>query len=134
MTDVASTAPPVASRPLGTPRSPGTVIVLALLTFGLYGLIWYPRNFGELQAYRGKGVGAVGGLLLMFVMVSPFLLPKYVRALCRGRQGSAGGRDDGPLELRPVDRADPLHLEGAGRAVAVLGEQGRQLTRPGRRA
>jgi Domain of unknown function (DUF4234) len=79
MTESAATAAP--SREVGTPRSPGTVILLALITFGIYGLIWYPRNFGELKAYRGKGVGAIGGLLLLFVMVSPFLLPQYVGEL-----------------------------------------------------
>ena len=90
MTESAAAAP--SSRPLGTPRSPGTVIVLALITFGIYGLIWYPRNFAELKAYRGKGVGGLGGLLLLFVFVSPFLLPSYVGELYKedGKEAPVG--------------------------------------------
>ena len=91
MTESAVAAEP--SRAVGTPRSPGTVIVLALITFGIYGLVWYPRNFAELKAYRGKGVGGLGGLLLLFVMVSPFLLPSYVGEMYKedGREAPVSG-------------------------------------------
>jgi uncharacterized protein DUF4234 len=71
-------APAATSRPLGIPRPPGKVVLLALITFGLYGLYWYPKNFAEVKAYRGQGVGGLGGFLLLFVFVSPFLLPAYV--------------------------------------------------------
>jgi uncharacterized protein DUF4234 len=90
MSETAAPATPTArERPIGTPRSPGVVVVLALVTFGLYGLYWYPKNFAEVRAYRGTGVGGLGGFLLLFVFVSPFLLPAYV-----GRMYKEDGRDN----------------------------------------
>jgi hypothetical protein len=66
------------TRPLGRPRGVGTVILLLIVTLGIYGLYWIYITFAELQAHRGDGVSGVVGLLLALVPVSIFLLPSYV--------------------------------------------------------
>lgn len=74
----APAAPAAPGRRVGRITGVGLAIVLFLVTLGLYGLYWYPKNFSEVKAYRGQGVGGLGGFLLLFVFVSPFLLPAYV--------------------------------------------------------
>ncbi len=66
------------TRPLGRPRGVGTVILLLIVTLGIYGLYWIYITFAELQAHRGQGVSGVVGLLLALVPVSIFLLPSYI--------------------------------------------------------
>ena len=79
MSEPAAPATPAApGRRVGKITGVGLAIVLFLVTLGLYGLYWYPKNFSEVKAYRGQGVGGLGGFLLLFVFVSPFLLPAYV--------------------------------------------------------
>lgn len=48
-----------------------------------------PNSFSEVKAYRGQGVGGLGGFLLLFVLVSPFLLPAYV-----GRMYQEDGKEN----------------------------------------
>jgi hypothetical protein len=67
-----------ADGPLGRPRSVGSVIVLILVTFGIYGLFWIYLAFAELRAHRGEGVSGGVGVALALVPVSIFLLPSYV--------------------------------------------------------
>jgi hypothetical protein len=74
----APAAPAAPGRRVGKITGVGLAIVLFLVTLGLYGLYWYPKNFSEVKGYRGQGVGGLGGFLLLFVFVSPFLLPAYV--------------------------------------------------------
>jgi hypothetical protein len=74
----APAAPAAPGRRVGKITGVGLAIVLFLVTLGLYGLYWYPKSFSEVKAYRGQGVGGLGGFLLLFVFVSPFLLPAYV--------------------------------------------------------
>ena len=66
------------SAALGTPRGVGKVILLSIITLGIYSLFWIYKTFKEVKEYRGQGVGGLGGLLLAFVIVSTFLLPSYV--------------------------------------------------------
>jgi len=89
MSETAAPATQAAAGPLGSIRSVGLAIVLFIVTLGLYGLYWYPVSFSELKKYRGQGVGGLGGFLLLFVAVSPFLLPAYV-----GRMYKEDGRDN----------------------------------------
>jgi hypothetical protein len=74
----APAAPAAPGRRVGKITGVGLAIVLFIVTLGLYGLYWYPKNFSEVKAWRGQGVGGLGGFLLLFVFVSPFLLPAYV--------------------------------------------------------
>lgn len=66
------------SRPIGRQRGSGFVIVMSIITLGIYMLYWFYKSFQELHDYRRQGVGGVAGLLLAFVIVSYFLLPQYV--------------------------------------------------------
>jgi hypothetical protein len=62
----------------GKPRGVGFVIVLAIVTLGIYLLYWYYASFAEIRRWRGQGVGGLVGLLLALIPVSIFLLPSYV--------------------------------------------------------
>jgi hypothetical protein len=65
-------------RELGKPRGVGFVIILSIVTIGIYGLYWLYVSFAELKRWRGQGVSGIAGLLLAFILVSTFLLPSYV--------------------------------------------------------
>lgn len=62
----------------GKPRGVGFVIVMSIITLGIYNLYWLYKSFAEIKAWRGQGVGGVGGLLLTLIVVGIFLLPSYV--------------------------------------------------------
>jgi hypothetical protein len=54
------------------------VLLLMLVTLGIYGLYWIYISFAEVRAYRGKGTSGIVGLLLALIPVSIFLLPSHV--------------------------------------------------------
>ena len=64
----------------GAVRSPLTVILLTIVTLGIYGIYWQYVSFRELKDYSGEGIG--GGLALVFAIfiaiVNCFLLPMEV--------------------------------------------------------
>ncbi|PWU23579.1 MAG: hypothetical protein C5B48_08320 [Candidatus Rokuibacteriota bacterium] len=74
-------------RPIGRHRGIGFVILMMIITLGIYGLYWIFITFAELHAHRGQGVSGIVGLLLAFIPVSIFLLPSYV-----GRAYDESGR------------------------------------------
>ncbi|MBF6556365.1 MAG: DUF4234 domain-containing protein [Acidimicrobiales bacterium] len=65
---------------VGKIRSPVVVILLSLVTIGIYGLYWQYATFKEMKAYSGEGIG--GGLGLLFAIllgvVNVFLMPHEV--------------------------------------------------------
>ena len=63
---------------LGQVRGVGMVILLSIVTLGIYEIYWLYKSFSELRAYRGQGVSGLAGVLLALVIVSIFLLPAYV--------------------------------------------------------
>jgi hypothetical protein len=73
---------------VGKIRNSVVVILLSLITLGIYGLYWQYASFKELRAYAGEGIG--GGLGLLFAIligiVNVFLLPSEVGHLY-GREG-----------------------------------------------
>jgi hypothetical protein len=73
----------VSDRPVGTIRTPIAVILLSIITIGIYALYWEYASFKELKAYSGEGIG--GGLGLLFAIllsiVNAFLLPAEVGRL-----------------------------------------------------
>jgi hypothetical protein len=77
------------TRPIGVHRSVGTVIVLSIVTLGIYSIIWQYKSFKEMKEFSGTGIGGVAGLLLaIFVgIVNAFLLPSEV-----GHLYSTGGQ------------------------------------------
>ncbi len=70
---------------LGKRRSTGLVILLTIVTCGVWAIVWSFQNGDELQRWSGKGIGGVGYLLIT-VFISPvtmFLLAGEVEQLYR---------------------------------------------------
>ena len=65
---------------VGKVRSSLAVILLTIVTLGIYGLYWQYASFKELKEYSGEGIGGGLGLVLaIFVgIVNIFLLPMEV--------------------------------------------------------
>ena len=76
------------SGPLGKVRGTGMVILLTIITLGIYSLVYYSSTHEEMKRHSGDGLGGVLALVLaVFVgVVSPFLLSKEVGDLYE-RQG-----------------------------------------------
>jgi len=72
-------------RPLGKRRSAGLVILLSIVTCGIWIFVWAYQNGDELNRWSGKGLG--GGLhLVITIFVSPvtmFLMAGEVEQLYR---------------------------------------------------
>jgi hypothetical protein len=79
-------------RPIGQVRATWFVVVMSLVTLGIYTLYWTYKSFAELRRYRGRGLHPLAGVLLLFVLVSGFLLPGYV-----GRMYAEDEWDDPPI-------------------------------------
>jgi hypothetical protein len=78
--------------PLGHERGIVFVLVLYLVTIGIYGIYWVFQSFSEVKDHRGEGVGGILGLLLSLVIVGWFKLPQYV-----GRMYRAEGNENPPV-------------------------------------
>ena len=65
---------------IGELRKPLTVVLLTIVTCGIYGLWWYYRNFEDMKQHSGEGVGGLLGLLLAIFcgIIVIFLLPAEV--------------------------------------------------------
>ncbi len=73
-------AAPAPSGAVGTLRSPVFVILISIITCGIYFLYWTYKVFEEMKQYSGEGVGGVIGLVIG-IIVSPvnwFLMPSEV--------------------------------------------------------
>lgn len=81
MTDATALPTPVASGPFKV-RSPAAVIILSIITLGIYHLYWFYQVGREMKEYNGSGLGPVANLLLgIFVsIVLLFTLPNDVKA------------------------------------------------------
>ena len=68
------------NRPVGPQRGVGMVILLSIVTFGIYSLYWQYKSFQEMKDFSGSGIGGgVGLILAIFVgIVNVFLLPAEV--------------------------------------------------------
>jgi hypothetical protein len=65
---------------LGKIRSPGIVILLSIVTLGIYGLYWQYSTFKEMKDHTGQGIGGGVGLLFAILLgiVNIFLMPAEV--------------------------------------------------------
>ena len=63
---------------VGRNRNPLTVVLLSIVTLGIYLLYWIYITFAEVRAHRGQGTSGILGLLLALIPVSIFLLPSHV--------------------------------------------------------
>ena len=68
---------------VGKQRKPLTVLLLMIVTIGIYALYWYYKTFQEMKDYSGQGLGGVLGLILAFFcsIITIFLLPAEVSGL-----------------------------------------------------
>ena len=83
-----SQAVPVAAgggAPVGKIRSTGTCILLAIVTLGIYSLVWYYKTHDEMKRHSGEGLGGVVALVLAFFIgiVMPYLTSNEVGGLYR---------------------------------------------------
>lgn len=98
-------------RPLGQPRDPFVVLLLQIVTLGLYGVFFYYNSLNELHRWRGKGISGGAYVLLSvftlgaFMLLTPIFFPAHV--------GDAYAEDNKP---RPVSGATALWF-----LVPVLG-------------
>jgi Domain of unknown function (DUF4234) len=73
--------PAPVGQPLGTPfgqetgqiRSTGLCILLAVVTFGIYSLVWFYQTHDEMKRHTGHGLG--GGLALVLAFFVGFVMP-----------------------------------------------------------
>ena len=74
--------------PLGKPRSIGLVILLTIVTFGIWPLVWSFQNGSELKARTNRGLGGVAYLFITLFIgpVTMFLMASEVEQLYR-REG-----------------------------------------------
>ena len=85
-------APAEATQVRGAPgstRSIGLSILYAIVTLGIYTLIWVYKTQDETKRYSGNGVGGVLGLVI-FIVLSPvtyFVVPSEVRYMYEDMDG-----------------------------------------------
>lgn len=72
--------------PLGQPRGIGFVIVISIITLGIYHLYWTYKIFDDLKQRTGEGLGGVIGLVIAIVIgiVNAFVIPSEVGHMYRG--------------------------------------------------
>ena len=95
-------APASGGRPIGQARKPSTVIILSLVTCGIYAIFWIYTTFEELKAYNGEGQGGAMGLLLCFIFIGWFKMCEEIQKMYEadGRQ-SPVVFNDGILAIIP---------------------------------
>jgi Domain of unknown function (DUF4234) len=76
---------------IGHTRSIGLSILWAVLTLGIYCVVWTYKTQEEVKRYSGNGVGGVLGLVI-YILISPvtfFIVPSEVRYLYEDVDGQA---------------------------------------------
>jgi hypothetical protein len=68
------------SGPLGRERGVAFVIVMTIVTLGIYGLYWDYKTYEEMKQHTGDGLGGVVGLVIGIVIaiVNFFVIPSEV--------------------------------------------------------
>ena len=75
--------------PVGNTRSIGLSILWAVLTIGIYTIIWTYKTQEEVKRYSRNGVGGVIGLVI-YILISPvtfFIVPSEVRYMYEDLDG-----------------------------------------------
>ena len=68
------------SPPVGDIRNPLTVVLLSIITLGIYALYWHFVMFRDTREFSRHGFGGITGLVLTILLpfLPPFLLPWQV--------------------------------------------------------
>ena len=68
------------SGPLGQERGVAFVIVITIVTLGIYGLYWDYKTYEEMKQHTGEGLGGVVGLVIgiLVSIVNFFVIPSEV--------------------------------------------------------
>lgn len=82
--------PPSTTGPLGQPRGPWFVVLISIVTLGIYSLYWIYKTSDEIKQHSGIGVGGVLGLVIWIVFgwIMAFETPSEV-----GKMYKADGRE-----------------------------------------
>jgi hypothetical protein len=96
MTEAAAPAPPAAAAgPLGKPRGVAFVIVIGILTLGIYSIYWAYKTGEEIKRYSGEGLGGILWLVIWILIgiVMWFVSPSEVGKLYsrEGQQAPVSG-------------------------------------------
>ena len=77
-------------RPIGKIRNPVVVVLMTIITLGIYGLYWHYEMFKETNEFDKEGVTGVVGLLLTIVcgIITIFLF--------HGRSAKRASAQDSP--------------------------------------
>jgi hypothetical protein len=72
--------------PLGERRGVGFVIIISIITLGIYFLYWTYKTFEEMKQHTGEGLGGVIGLVIGLVIgiVNYFVIPSEVGKMYQG--------------------------------------------------
>jgi hypothetical protein len=83
-------APPPATGPIGQVRGTGVCMLLAVVTLGIYALVWFYKTHEEMKRHTGQGLGGTIALVIaIFVgIASPFLTSNEVGSMYE-RRGQA---------------------------------------------
>ena len=70
---------------IGETRSAGTVVILSIITLGIYNIYWQYKVFQEMKDYSGQGIG--GGIALILAIfvgfVNPFIMGSEIANIYR---------------------------------------------------
>ena len=122
--------PSANTGPLGQRRGILFVLLISLITIGIYTIYWAYKTHEEMKQHTGDGLGGVLGLVIWILLnpVSAFVIPSEVGKMyaARGRTSPITRLDraSGSSPSGSSHPADRLVREGAGSAQPVLGEPG----------
>lgn len=75
--------------PIGTLRGTGVCMLLYVITFGIYGIVWYYKTHEQMKRHSGQGLG--GGLALLIALFAGIAMP-YITSSEVGQLYAAAGR------------------------------------------
>ena len=105
----------------------GLVILLMIVTLGIWGIFWSYRTNEDLKRYNGDGLGGVLAIViyLLLSIILMFTIPNEIEKMYQRERTQEPDLDRlGPVVPAAVDRQHHLVREGAAGAQRVLAEQG----------
>ena len=111
--------------PLGQERGIVFVIVLSIVTLGIYSLYWTYKIYEEMRQHTGDGIGGVIGLVIALVIgvVNFFVIPSEVGRMYKGD----GRQAPVTVDLSGLTFCDASGLGVLARSARYARQKGRQL-------